>query len=146
VALLARLYWASGHGPLIGRGGYVSTLEQVRYLAPTLPWLLALVWRGWAGSPPWLRALGVLSLALPGLPVALLAWPDSTSARWATPGISLAGHLDRDLQREVRLLATLRDARPDCALVAFGPAQSGKRHLASLRGGKAGPQGGIQLH
>jgi hypothetical protein len=121
VALLARLYWASGHGPLLGRGGFVSTLEQVRYLAPTLPWILALVWRGWTASPGWLRGVGALALAVPGLPAALLVWPDSTSARWSTPGISAMGHLDRDLQREVRLMAALRDAHPDCALVAWEP-------------------------
>jgi hypothetical protein len=113
-----KVYVAAGHGMLLGQKGFVADLEIVRYLGLMLPAVAVLAVEGLVAAGR--RWLWVALLLVPGAPGLLRAWPWSSAAVEGAPLWAWAAPLDRDAQREVRLLVELLRDRPACAIVTAG--------------------------
>jgi hypothetical protein len=114
-----KVYVAAGHGMLPGQKGFVADLELVRYLGLMLPALVVLAVEGLASMTS-RRWLWVGLVLVPGAPGVLAAWPWTSTAVEGRPLWAWGAPLDRDAQREVRVLVELLRARPACALVTVG--------------------------
>jgi hypothetical protein len=127
VFILWGAYHAAGHGGRLDDRQRVSLYELYRYTM-----LLAPVWwvwmaRGWSllapgfrDRPRWSAALATALCLTPPLPEAtgVLLWrhPRQPSAAEVLPRWGL---VDRDPQRQVRLLHELAERHPDCGLLTW---------------------------
>lgn len=117
LAVLMRVYYAAGHGRLLGAGGEASHFELLRYLGYVAVLVLFVAAEGWRRlSVARLRTALAALVLLPPVPVLLSALPGNTS-RSVGVGLGVITPLERDPQREVRAFVAARRAHPDCVFV-----------------------------